>query len=98
MQPENINLIARALTHYVFREGPVEDMHVKHQLSQSDMKILNKYMVNQIASLLTLLYNNEWYKLRLVLKSYARYGSNWDEPEINNEIAETLFDNDIKKL
>ena len=36
------------MTHYAFRNGPVEDMHANGQLSQQDMKTLNKYMVNRI--------------------------------------------------
>ena len=33
-QGENIDAISKAVTHYAFRNGPVEDMHANGQLSQ----------------------------------------------------------------
>lgn len=48
LRRENIDAISKAVTHYAFRNGPVEDMHANGQLSQQDMKTLNKYMVNRI--------------------------------------------------
>lgn len=46
LQNFNIDLFAKVITHYAFRNGPVEDMHANNQLSQDDMKTLNKFMVN----------------------------------------------------
>ena len=46
LNEKNIDSIAIGLTHYLFRNGPVEDMHSEGKLSQNDMKILNKFMVN----------------------------------------------------
>lgn len=52
---ENIDWISKTLIHYLFRNGPVEDMQTNKQLSQNDMKTLNKYMVNKLAGLLKLI-------------------------------------------
>ncbi|QNB47796.1 hypothetical protein BR63_16900 [Thermanaerosceptrum fracticalcis] len=52
---ENISTIAKAITHFVFRNGPVENMHANRQLSQDDMKTLNKFMVNRLAYVFTLI-------------------------------------------
>ena len=49
LRRENIDAISKAITHFIFRNGPVEDMHTNNQLSEKDMKTLNKYMVNRIA-------------------------------------------------
>ena len=49
LRPENIDSFAKAVTHYAFRNGPVEDMHTEKKLSQDDMRTLNKYMVNRLA-------------------------------------------------
>lgn len=89
LKKENINTIAIALTHYIFRNGPVEDMHSEGKLSQRDMKTLNKFMVNRIAGLLETMNKEEWLKLELLLNVYSMYGLSWDKPEADtNEINE----------
>lgn len=58
LKRENIDPISKAITHFIFRNGPVEDIHANNQLSEKDMKMLNKYMVNRIAGLLTAIADN----------------------------------------
>ena len=60
LKRENIEMLSKMITHFAFRNGPVEDMHANNQLSQEDMKILNKYMVNRIAGLLTAIADEDW--------------------------------------
>lgn len=93
LKEENINTIAIALTHYFFRNGPVEDMHTNNQLSEKDMKVLNKYMVNKIATLMKLIIDNEWVKVEILLDFFSRYGNDWDKAEINVEEVDFLFYN-----
>ena len=45
-------------------------MHANDQLSENDMKTLNKYMVNRIAGLLTAIADNNWLQLELLLSYY----------------------------
>jgi hypothetical protein len=49
---KDIDIAARGLTNFIFREGPIEDMHSNNQLSQDDMKQLNIFMVNRLAFIL----------------------------------------------
>lgn len=78
---DNIDSISIALTHYLFRNGPVEDIHSEGKLSQEDMKTLNKFVVNRIAGLLETIEKNEWLKLELLLNYYSKYfGKGWDKP------------------
>ena len=51
LKEENISKIAKALTHFAFRNGPVEDLHANptKNLTDEDMKMLNKFMVNRLA-------------------------------------------------
>ncbi|MCM1370726.1 MAG: hypothetical protein NC181_02395 [Clostridium sp.] len=95
LSEENIDWISKALTHYVFRNGPVEDIHAKGQLSQSDMKILNKYMVNKIAGLLKLMHDGEWLKIELMLNFLKCYGSEWDKAEYDTKDIDIIFKNAI---
>lgn len=88
---EKIEFIAKAITHFVFRNGPVEDMHANNQLSQDDMKTLNKYMVNRIAGLLITMADNNWLQLELLLSYYGRYGTEWDKAEPDVEEINCTF-------
>ncbi len=95
LDKKNIDWLSKALTHYVFRNGPVEDIHSNGNLSQQDMKILNKYMVNQFANLLSLVLDNEWLKIELLLNYLAVYGHDWDKAEIDLKEIDTMFNNAI---
>jgi predicted transcriptional regulator len=81
LRRDNIDSISKAITHFAFRNGPVEDMHANNQLSENDMKILNKYMVNRIAGILTAIADNNWLQLELLLSYYNLFGTNWDKAE-----------------
>lgn len=78
IRPENIDTLAKALTHYIFRLGPVENMHANKQLSQKDMKTLNQYMVNHLAWVLTRAFEGDWLRLELLFGAMSRYGTDWD--------------------
>lgn len=91
LDSSNIDWISKALTHYIFRNGPVEDMHANHQLSQEDMKTLNKYMVNKIAGLLKLVNDGKWLKIELMLSFLKNYGVDWDPCEYDTEEIDMIF-------
>lgn len=95
---ENISWIAKALTHHIFRNGPVEDMHADGKLSQEDMKTLNKYMVNKIAGLLLLANKGEWIKIELLLNFYKYWGSEWDEAKPDTKDIEYMYERQLKLL
>lgn len=95
---KNLEWLPRAITHYIFRNGPIEDMHANKQLSQKDMKTLNKYMVNKIATLLSLVNNEEWYRLEIILRAYGVYGQDWDKPEIDTKEVEMLIKSELNLL
>ncbi|MGO1818221.1 MAG: hypothetical protein ACTH0S_00895, partial [Senegalia sp. (in: firmicutes)] len=81
---DNINIISKAVTHFAFRNGPVEGMHAhpNNQLSEEDMKLLNKFMVNRLAYVFTLIIEERWIEFDiLVRKIYGVYGHNWDDAE-----------------
>ena len=108
LNKDNISTISKAITHFAFRNGPVEDMHANNQLSENDMKTLNKYMVNRIAGLLTAIVDdNKWTQMAYLLDShYKHFGKEWDEvvPDmaefdvVLEEILNSIFDNMNKKF
>ena len=75
---ETIDMLSKRITQFVFRSGPVEDMHAKNKLTQKDMKALNKYMVNRIAGLLTTISNGDIANILKLLTFYASLSSDWD--------------------
>jgi len=96
LKRENINVISKAITHFAFRNGPVEDMHANNQLSEDNMKTLNKYMVNRIAGLLTVIADNNWLKLELLLAYYRLFGTDWGEAEPDMEEINSALKNAIE--
>ncbi|HAN20442.1 MAG: hypothetical protein A2Y15_08800 [Clostridiales bacterium GWF2_36_10] len=76
-----IDKVIIAIAHYIFRNGPVEDIHAEGKLSQDDMKTLNKYMVDRMAELVYLIRENRWVDLGILLDAYGLYGRDWDKPQ-----------------
>lgn len=92
LNKNNIDMLSKAITHFVFRNGPVENMHSNNQLSEEDMKTLNKYMVNRMAGLLTAIADNNWMQLELLLSYHYQYfGSDWDKVEPDVEEVENIL-------
>lgn len=58
-------------------------MHACGQLSENDMMVLNKYMVNKIATVLFLAKNGHWFELECLLKFDMLCGSQWDKPIVD---------------
>lgn len=73
----------QALTLFLFRNGPVETMHSKGQLSQGDMEVLNKYMMNRAVGIIDMMYKDEWYMLYKILEPYIRLNSKWDKADLS---------------
>ncbi|PPQ47384.1 hypothetical protein C5G87_18920 [Paenibacillus peoriae] len=101
---QNINMISKAITHFVFRNGPIEDMHAhpNNQLSESDMKTLNKFMVNRLAYIFTLIIEERWIEFDLLIRNTdLMYGHGWDEAEPDDgdtrKLIELLMKNNKKR-
>lgn len=77
----NIDTIAKAVTCFAFRNGPVEDMHAKGQLSQEDMKTLNKFMANRMAYIFQLIIEEGWFEFGELICHNAKFCSDWDVVE-----------------
>lgn len=98
-----MNNLPKALTMYCFRNGPVENMHAGYpaeiapentkpedisQLSQEDMKILNKYMVDKLGFMLHLLIEGRYIDMAAILEWHLLCSENWDNPDIKKEEAQ----------
>lgn len=84
LKDENITKIAKAVTHFSFRNGPIENMHadMHKNITDKDMKILNKYMVNRLAYIFILIKENRWFEFNYLVNQYDfMFGHNWDNAE-----------------
>ena len=82
---ETIDMLSKGITQFVFRSGPVEEMHSKGKLIQKDMKTLNKFMTNRIAGLLQTVFNGDVEKALKVLTFYASLSSDWNKIKPDTE-------------
>lgn len=98
LKPENIDGIAKALTHYAFRNGPVEDIHANGKLTQEDMKTLNKYMVNRLAGILSAIYEERWLQLELLYEKLKNGGTDWDQAEPDTKELELIWEESLDHL
>ena len=64
-------------------------LEVISQLSNKDMKALNKYMMDRVGYILHLLQNAEYSKLHYVLDPQKYYGDDWDRPDIEEMEKDT---------
>lgn len=98
---ENITKISKAVVHFAFRNGPIEDRHadVKKNITDEDMKKLNKYMVNRIAYIFTLILEDRWLEFNFLVEQLDfMFGKHWDEAILDDGGMRELFENEINKF
>ena len=83
--------LAKSLVHFVFRNGVIEDMHADKtkNITDEDMKVLNKYMMDRMYYFIELLREDKWLEIEYLKAIFEIYGSDWDAPERIDE--ETLL-------
>jgi len=96
LNEENIDMLSKAITHYIFRNGPVEDMHVDDKLSENDMCTLNKYMVNKLATLFSLAIDNDWLLIEEILAFHRLFGLSWDKAEPDMEDVDNILKSNLE--
>lgn len=91
MNSENIDGLAKALTHLIFRNGPVEALHADGKQSDNNMKTLNPYMVNRLAGILCAPHENRWLQLELLHSNLQQYGNDWGTAEPDMEEPDVIL-------
>lgn len=86
MDEELLQILSRALTHLVYRNTVVEDLHAEGVcLDDETMKIINKEVNNRIYTLLNWYFseNEEDRDFVAQLVSFSSmFGSDWDKAEM----------------
>ena len=91
LMEKDISDISKAIIHYAFINGPIKDMNSNGQISDIDMKAINEYMNNRIATFLYLLKEQDWVRLAFLLDSYKNCGTDWDEPNLQINELDSLI-------
>lgn len=71
--------ISNMITHFAFRNGPIEKLHGDGLIGDKEMYELNKYMMDKIATIVHLLKEDKHKELITMVFSYDMFGTNWDE-------------------
>lgn len=83
-----IRTLSIALTHFCFRNGPVEAMHADLSigLTEERMKTLNKYMVDKLGLFFLLLSVEDADAINSILGFHKQCGPQWDDPDLYGEL------------
>lgn len=86
-----INKLAKAMTGYCFRNGPVENFHAAKCLTSEQMKELDIFMVDRLGFCLRLLSEQNFDDLDVLLGFHYVLCRNWNDVDFSvgdNELAE----------
>ncbi|MFB5762703.1 hypothetical protein [Paenibacillus medicaginis] len=77
----DMDMIAKAITHFAFRNGPIEDMHADQEknLTDKDMMVLNKFVHNRLAYVFELIMQERWTEFAFLIEGQKFYGTEWDK-------------------
>lgn len=93
-----IHNLSVATTHLIYRNGPVENMHADGKLTDQAMKNINKFMVNRLGGVFSILLNPQ--KVEIIKNSYEDYIDNLTNAVIEYCFIEVIQSSkiDIEKL
>ncbi|WP_252254122.1 hypothetical protein [Clostridium sp. ZBS12] len=90
--PNIVHKLSVTTVHSMFRNGPVEDMHADGKLSDNDMMNINKFLVNRMAYVFTLLLDSK--KLECIKEHCNNEDVDW---KLVHATIEYAFFDGIKK-
>lgn len=75
--------LAKALTNYLYVNGPINEICNKYNISLEDRKVLDQYTANRVAGLLMLYLSNDTNRINDIANKY-----NIDNPNILDLLPE----------
>lgn len=67
---KDVELIAKSLTNYLYRYGPIVNITRKYQIKPEDRKILDQYTSNRIAGILMLYLVKDTKRINDIVNKY----------------------------
>lgn len=83
---KKINIVANALTNYIFKYGPITSIINKYKVDSNDINELNSYTSNRIAGLLLLYIAHDKKRINDIVNKYNRENISNIIPEIEGYI------------
>ena len=81
---KEVNILARAITNYLYGYGPIREITRKYQISPVDRIELDKYMMNRVAGLLMLYLSKDKERINDIANKYNY--ENYEIDDITPEI------------
>ena len=80
--------LAKALTNYIYCNGPINDISNKYNITSEDKKILDQYTANRIAGLLMLYLSKDTKRINDIANKYNIENANINDllPEIEGYV------------
>ena len=69
-QDRNVELISKALTNYLYRQGPIDNICKKYNISSEDKKAHDQYTANRIAGILMLYLAKDTKRINDIVNKY----------------------------
>lgn len=80
---KDVELVAKALTNYLYGYGPILDVYRKYNIDIKDRSIIDNYTASRIAGLLMLYMTKDYKRINHIVNRY-----NIENPNYNNLIPE----------
>lgn len=89
---QEINIISKCLTNYLYGYGPINDICRKYGISNEDRKKIDKYTANRIAGILMIYLSHNIKRLNDIVNKYNIDVKTIDdiEPEIEGYIEKKI--------
>lgn len=85
-QNYQVNLMAKSLANYLYKDGPINDITSKYNISIHDRKILDQYTTNRIAGILMLYIAKNKDRINDIVNKYATSDDVLVTPELEGYI------------
>ena len=97
--PKNFDDIAKAFTQFIFRDGPIENVHAKNKnFPDEAMKEINIFMVNRIAGLLNYAHAGNWVQLLALVGRFKTYCNDWYHAEADTSVIDFIFYEQLRPI
>jgi len=99
LKNENLDMISKAVAHFIFQNGPIKGMLScpNKKLSEEDLKILRRFMVNRLSYIFTLIIEERWIEFDFLVRNiHEVYGHEGEDAKPDDggtrKLIETMLE------
>lgn len=83
---KDINIIANSLANYIKKDSPLIDIYSKYNVSNEDIKNIEKHIANRIAGLLLLYFSKDTKRINDIVNKYNLNNNQLVTPELEGYV------------